>query len=382
MSDAAADKLKEKGNACLKDRDYDGAIRFYNEAIEFAPYNPKLYSNRCTARLLLHQFEDALKDAEKCVSLDPDWAKGHIQMGSCYAGMGKYAEAKRHYAKALPLSDTKETVEKLIKDMDVKESENSFTGFLFGNSLKALETLENVIRVLLIVCWVVAALPFGGASLKMRMSSFFATCFSCLLLIHIYRTYGRPRWSRDYWLPIARDALVCYALPVFLFRSTVFASFPMVIVILHELLPLCLFVYSALSRRWSPLAERLRGSVDRAMVKALGNDASWYTRTPSEKQYIANETLGFAAASFEVMLIPFALGNLLRGLRGLPTVLLTFEYVMYRVAVDPIVARAVQLYDTQINRWMYHPRCPAFLRNAYFAVRGYITQMFNRMYRR
>lgn len=81
--------------------------------------------------------------------------------------------------------------------MDVKESENSFTGFLFGNSLKALETLENVIRVLLIVCWVVAALPFGGASLKIRMSSFFATCFSCLLLIHIYRTYGRPRWSRD-----------------------------------------------------------------------------------------------------------------------------------------------------------------------------------------
>ena len=69
--------------------------------------------------------------------------------------------------------------------MDVKESEDSFTGFLFGNSLKALETLENVIRVLLIVCWVVAALPFGGASLKMRMSSFFATCFSCLLLIHI-----------------------------------------------------------------------------------------------------------------------------------------------------------------------------------------------------
>lgn len=96
---------------------------------------------------------------------------------------------------------------------------------------------------------------------------------------------------------------------------------------------------------------RLRGSVDRAMVKALGNDASWYTRTwvrcaavtirPSEKQYIANETLGFAAASFEVMLIPFALGNLLRGLRGLPTVLLIFEYVMYRVAVDPIVAVAM-----------------------------------------
>ena len=97
------------------------------QAIEYAPYNPKLYSNRCTAHLLLHQYDEALKDAEKCVSLDPDWAKGHVQLGSCYAGMGKYAEAKKHYLKgkfvmwfsgiALPLSDTKETVEKLIKDV-------------------------------------------------------------------------------------------------------------------------------------------------------------------------------------------------------------------------------------------------------------------------
>lgn len=82
--------------------------------------------------------------------------------------------------------------------MDVKESENSFTGLLFGNSLKALETLgERDPRSPYRVLGGVAALPFGGASLKMRMSSFFATCFSCLLLIHIYRTYGRPRWSRD-----------------------------------------------------------------------------------------------------------------------------------------------------------------------------------------
>ena len=87
------------------------------------------------------------------------------------------------------------------------------------------------------------------------------------------------------------------------------------------------------------------------MVKALGNDASWYTRTwewgdgmmnrPSEKQYIANETLGFASASFEVILVPIALANLLKGLRGLPIVLLVFEYVMYRVAVDPVVAVVV-----------------------------------------
>ena len=81
--------------------------------------------------------------------------------------------------------------------MDVKEAENNLTGFLFGNSLKALETLENVIRILLIVCWVIAVFPFGTVSMKRRMSSFFATSFLSLLIIHIYRAYGRPRWNRD-----------------------------------------------------------------------------------------------------------------------------------------------------------------------------------------
>ena len=38
------------------------------------------------------------------------------------------------------------------------------------------------------------------------------------------------------------------------------------------------------------------------------------------------------------MLIPIALMNLFKGLSGIPIVLLTFEYVMYRVAFDPIVA--------------------------------------------
>lgn len=62
-------------------------------------YNPKLYSNRCTAYLYLHEFESALQDAKKCVSLDPDWGKGHVQMGSCYTSLHQYKEAIEEYKK-------------------------------------------------------------------------------------------------------------------------------------------------------------------------------------------------------------------------------------------------------------------------------------------
>lgn len=60
-----------------------------------------MFSNRCTAYLLLGNYEHALEDAKKCVSLDPDWSKGYIQKGSCYASMQKYQEALAEYNKGI-----------------------------------------------------------------------------------------------------------------------------------------------------------------------------------------------------------------------------------------------------------------------------------------
>ena len=67
--------------------------------MEVDPYNPKLFSNRCTAYLYLQDYEKALQDAKKCVSIDPDWYKGHVQLGSCYMGLKNYKEAISAYKK-------------------------------------------------------------------------------------------------------------------------------------------------------------------------------------------------------------------------------------------------------------------------------------------
>ena len=67
--------------------------------MEVDPYNSKLFSNRCTAYLYLQNYEKALQDAKKCVSIDPDWYKGHVQLGSCYMGLKNYKEAINEYKK-------------------------------------------------------------------------------------------------------------------------------------------------------------------------------------------------------------------------------------------------------------------------------------------
>ena len=98
---SAAD-LKNKGNAAFSAGDYKTSIDFFSQAIQLDPNNHILYSNRSdrsSKKILiklrgltqfflflfvesrsgsyasLKDFENALKDAEKCISLKSEWAK-------------------------------------------------------------------------------------------------------------------------------------------------------------------------------------------------------------------------------------------------------------------------------------------------------------------
>jgi tetratricopeptide (TPR) repeat protein len=63
--------LQAKGNAAFSAGNYTDAVSFFSQAIELDPSNHVLFSNRSASHASLKDYEAALDDAKKCVSLKP-----------------------------------------------------------------------------------------------------------------------------------------------------------------------------------------------------------------------------------------------------------------------------------------------------------------------
>lgn len=76
--DSQVAALKDKGNTALNAGKFEDAIKFYTDAINLDSSNHVLFSNRSAAYCKCSKFTEALADAEKTVTLKPDWAKVNI----------------------------------------------------------------------------------------------------------------------------------------------------------------------------------------------------------------------------------------------------------------------------------------------------------------
>lgn len=108
----SADELKAKGNAAFSAGKYEEAISHFSAAIDVDPSNHVLYSNRSAAEASLKNYEAALEDAKKCVSLKPEWGKGYSRLGAAYCGLEEWKDAIEAYETGLkhdPSSDLLKT---------------------------------------------------------------------------------------------------------------------------------------------------------------------------------------------------------------------------------------------------------------------------------
>lgn len=95
-----AERLKSEGNVAFKENRHLDAIRLYSQAIELDPENAVYYSNRSAAYLAQGDSRGkALKDAERCIELKPDWAKGYSRKAAAEHALKRFDEAKSTYFK-------------------------------------------------------------------------------------------------------------------------------------------------------------------------------------------------------------------------------------------------------------------------------------------
>jgi len=93
---AAANALKDEGNAFLSERKYSSAAQKYTDAIELMP-TAVFYSNRAMAMIKLESYGSAILDANEAISLDPSYIKGYYRRGSANFALGKVKEARKDF---------------------------------------------------------------------------------------------------------------------------------------------------------------------------------------------------------------------------------------------------------------------------------------------
>ncbi|KAF6133908.1 hypothetical protein GIB67_040672 [Kingdonia uniflora] len=92
---------REKGNEFFKQQMYPEAVRHYTEALKRNPKDPKVYSNRAACYTKLTALPEGLKDAEKCIELDPTFSKGYTRKGAIQFFMKEYDKALETYQEGL-----------------------------------------------------------------------------------------------------------------------------------------------------------------------------------------------------------------------------------------------------------------------------------------
>lgn len=80
--------------------------------------NHVYFSNRSASFLSLNNSVKALEDADKCIELKPDWAKGFSRKGAALFHMRKMTEAKAAYADGLKLDSSNEMLKSGLQDVE------------------------------------------------------------------------------------------------------------------------------------------------------------------------------------------------------------------------------------------------------------------------
>ena len=122
-----AEHLKSLGNEAYKSGDTTMAITYFTQAIDIDPDNHLLYSNRSASYLKADFISKALKDAEKCVLLQPKWLKGYNRLGIAQQLLCRFDDAVETFRKGLEIDPNDSSLWSAIRKCEEdKEKDKQF----------------------------------------------------------------------------------------------------------------------------------------------------------------------------------------------------------------------------------------------------------------
>lgn len=134
-----AEMKKQEGNSEFKKGYFEAALLKYQEAIDIDDSDPHYYSNSALTMQRLDRWEDALKQAETAIQLDPNFTKAYVIMIKSYLKLGHLKFAHQALLLIDQLDDSSKDVLdlKLQTSAGAKDQGNKY--FKEGNFDDALE---------------------------------------------------------------------------------------------------------------------------------------------------------------------------------------------------------------------------------------------------
>ncbi|KAJ1850519.1 hypothetical protein LPJ73_003414 [Coemansia sp. RSA 2703] len=113
-----AEEWKEKGNAEFREKNWAKALEYYRNGLGYDLYNAKLHSNTCMTLIELKKWTQALKHAEQCIALEPQWVKGYYLKGLILSNESKIEQALVALKKAIEIEPNNTRIKALLKEVE------------------------------------------------------------------------------------------------------------------------------------------------------------------------------------------------------------------------------------------------------------------------
>ncbi len=123
------ERMKEDGNAQYKAGRWQAAVDLYTSALEVDPTNKgtnsKILQNRALCRLKLKQYDDAIVDCEKAISLDPQYLKARKTKANALGLAEKWEAAVREWKAIQELDPEDRTIPREVRkaELELKKSQ-------------------------------------------------------------------------------------------------------------------------------------------------------------------------------------------------------------------------------------------------------------------
>lgn len=122
------DRMKGEGNTEFKAGRFEAAIQKYTDALGIDStnkgVNAKLLQNRAQCRIKLKQYDDAIADSERAVSLDPGYTKARKTKANALGQAGKWEASVKEWKAIQELEPEDRTIPKEIRkaELELKKS--------------------------------------------------------------------------------------------------------------------------------------------------------------------------------------------------------------------------------------------------------------------